>query len=133
MKFHPVISITLGVVTTYVFIFVAGLISRYHINLSGEYSWFIPLFIFGFLLGGYIATGFSKETKIRYSLYEGIILGLLFFIPGLISQIYDMGSTIFAVILFALMGGVGGYIGKSWEKPIQKTMSIFKRFKNEKI
>jgi hypothetical protein len=50
-------------------------------------------------------------------------VGALISIPGLVSQI---GFVLFALVLFALISGVGGYIAKSWGEPIQKTLSLFK-------
>ena len=130
MKFHPAISIALGVITTFVFSAIVGLLFFYGVpNFGIVSSWFIPFVIFGFLLGGFIATNFAKEMKIRYSIYEGIIMGVLVFIPGLISQMYDIWFSLFALVFFSLISGVGGYIAKSWGKPIQKTVSILKKDK----
>lgn len=131
MKFHPVISIVLGIITTFVFFVLVGFLFFYGIPNFGNVSpWFIPFFTFGLLFGGFLATNFAKEMKIRYSIYEGLVVGVLISIPELISQI---GFVLFALVLFSLISGVGGYIAKSWGEPIQKTMSIIKRFKNEKI
>ena len=125
MKFHPVISITLGLITTFVFSAIVGFIFFYGVPNFGNVSpGFIPFFIFILLLGGFISTNFANEMKIRYSIYEGLIGGALISIPGLASQIYIVP---FVMVFFSLISGVGGYIAKSWGKPIQKTLSVFKR------
>jgi len=124
MRFHPAISIALGVITTFVFSAIVWFLFFYGVpNFGSVSSWFIPFFTFGLLLGGFIATNFAKEMKIRYGVYEGLVVGALISIPGLVSQI---GFVLFALVLFALISGVGGYIAKSWGEPIQKTLSLFK-------
>jgi hypothetical protein len=134
MKFHPVISIILGIITTFVFISVISFMFIYPVSNGGSVSsWFIIFIIFGLLLGGFIATNFAKEMKIRYSLYEGLVLGVLVYINEVINQVYNIEFLIFVIILSALISGIGGYLAKSWGKPIQKTRSIFKRFKKEKV
>ena len=96
MKFRPVISIALGVVTAILFSYsVMFLFTIYAFNSSSESAGFIPFLIFGFLIGGYIATNFAKDRKIRYSLYEGLILGVLIVILELFNQIYDIGFLIY--------------------------------------
>ncbi len=74
--------------------------------------------------------------KIRHSLYGGLIVGAIISIVAYFGTIqyagFEITQGLFLILIFALISGVGGYIAKSWGKPIQKTMSIFKRFKNEK-
>jgi hypothetical protein len=132
MKFHPAISIALGVITTFVFSTIVG-IFFYHISDLGNIpSWSILFIIFGFLLGGFIATNFAKIKKIQYGFYEGIILGIITSITSYVGTLYvpgaqfDIFQGIFMVIMFALISSIGGYIAKSWGEPIQKTLSIFK-------
>jgi stage II sporulation protein M len=64
---------------------------------------FFPFFIVIIICGG-LATWISSETKIRYSIYYGIIISgiYLFYTPNL-----DMAS------IAPLLAGMGGYIGKN--------------------
>lgn len=139
MKFHPVISIVLGVITTFVFFTIVGIFFYSFSNSGNMSSWFIPFAIFGLLLGGFIATNFAKEMKIMYSSCEGAILGIIisitsysgtFYVPG--AQ-FDIFQGIVMVIMFALISSIGGYIAKSWGKPIQKTKALLKGDKNKKV
>jgi MFS family permease len=135
MRFNPAISIALGVITTFVFSTFVG-IFFYHIsNLGNMPSWFILFIIFGFLLGGFIATNFAKVKKIRYGSCEGVILGIITLITSYAGTLYvpgaqfDIFQGIFMIVMFALISSIGGYIAKSWGEPIQKTLSIFKGLK----
>ena len=131
MKFHPVISVVLGVITTFIFLLFVGIILMYSIFDAGSgSSWFIPVLLFGFLFGGFVATNFAKEIKIRYSIYEGLIVGVIISIVAyfgtLPSARIEITQELFLILIFALLSGVGGYIAKSWGKPIQKAMTILK-------
>lgn len=137
MKFHPVISIVFGIITTFVFFTFVGIFFYSFSNSGNVSSWFIPFAIFGLLLGGFIATNFAKKMKIWYSSCEGVILGIITSITSYSGTFYVQGAQfdifpgIFVVIIFALISSIGGYIAKSWGEPIQKTLSIFKKGDND--
>lgn len=127
MKIHPIISIVLGIVITFIFLSSAQAIVTYNVfNLSSQSFLYPTLLIFGILFGGFIATYFAKIKKIRYGSYEGVILGIItsiisysgtLYVPGIQ---FDIFQGIAIIIIFALISSIGGYIGKSWNKPIQK-------------
>ena len=128
MKFHPAISIALGIITTFVFSTIVGLFSYHISNLGNMPSWSILFIIFGFLLGGFIATNFAKVKKIRYGFCEGIILGIITSITSYVGTLYvpgaqfDIFQGIFMVIMFALISSIGGYIAKSWGRTNSKNI-----------
>ena len=83
MRFHPIVSIFLGVIACYILrlIGINGFgVTRWvgAVLVLPEYSWFgTYLIIVSFILGGFIATYFAKERNMKYGLFEGIIIILL--------------------------------------------------------
>ena len=74
VKFHPIISILLGILSFFVFTTFIVIISLF----AFKSTWFMPILLFiGIPLGGFIATYFAKDKKIRYGLYEGLLLAIL--------------------------------------------------------
>ena len=111
MKFHPIISIILGI-TAAVSIFGISML------IFGETSW-IPgaVFIFAFILGGFIATYFTKIKRTRYGIYVGIIFAAMLFILGMGSYTEsDISWAIFMPVLFSVLTGIGGFLGKIIDK-----------------
>ncbi len=127
MRFHPVVSIVFGVVMTFIFLFIGQAVL-----LSTQSSLYLVILLFGILFGGFLATYFAKEVKIRYSLYEGLIFGVLLQIIGYLGSNYmqsiqfNIFQVLLVILLPALISVIGGYIAKSWGKPVQKTLSLKK-------
>lgn len=126
MKFHPVISIFLGVIVSVILYLIAlsvfgviGWIEAF-IVIPGS-SWFgTLLLIISYILGGFIATYLAKEKKIQYGLYEGIIIILIFISLSIPHSILDANvllfSLIFYCILVILLAVTGGMIGLLTDK-----------------
>lgn len=103
MRFHPVISIFIGVIVSFLLhlvtqsLFVYGWISIFYSTFS-------------YIFGGFIAVFYAREKKIQYGLYEGIliilILNLLAFIAS--SNVYTISILYYGifVILLAILGGI---------------------------
>jgi len=103
MRFHPVISVFIGVIVSFVLHLVTQSLFVY-----GWISVFVATF--SYIFGGFIAVFYAREKKIQYGLYEGIliilILDLLAFIASSsVSTISILYYGIF-VILLAILGGI---------------------------
>ena len=83
----------------------------------GPYSNFIIL-----VIGGFIATYFAKERKIRYGLYGGTLSLLITAIPMIfmVNSFYIIISLLIGsigiIIIGAVFGTIGGFIGKKIPK-----------------
>jgi putative membrane protein (TIGR04086 family) len=104
MKFHPVISTILGIVTVSILLILIGP------NFSE--STFGALGVIILILGGFIATYFTEDKKIRYSIYGGIILGALLGAFLGITQYKNLTWIFEGFITFVPFMGIGGFIGK---------------------
>lgn len=104
MKFHPAISIILGIVTILMWFILAGILgldfSKSISNTSGGATLII------LILGGFVATYFTEDKKIRYSIYEGLIFTAF---VGLSKNLKLIFAAFIAYVLFI---GIGGFIGK---------------------
>lgn len=106
MKYHPAISIFLGLMA----VFILYLISLYN-------SWFISFSWFILLFGGFIATFLAKVKKIRYGVYLGIILILILLLSALLvlhsNDYYSYLSFIVRVLFYT---SFGAFLGAMTEK-----------------
>ncbi|HML04426.1 MAG TPA: stage II sporulation protein M [Methanobacterium sp.] len=102
----PVLSIFLALIIS-----IPLSLSIFYLSDFGNYPGFTFILITVFILGGGIATWFSTENKIRYSLYYSIIFALIygFFTLTLISSL----------ILAAIFAGIGGVIAKNEKNNIK--------------
>jgi hypothetical protein len=116
MKFHPVISIILGIIVLFV-----ALISMVVILGPVIARNTLGIIIFSLILigAGFIATYFTKEKKIRYSLYEGIIIAALAAALAVIRH-NDIITVISEFIVYPLTMGIGGFLGKITDKNYRK-------------
>jgi hypothetical protein len=118
MRFHPVISIFLGAVAIIVlFLILVGIQGVPNFNNEVFFDIFFITIIFILLVGGFIATYFAMDMKIRYGIYLGLILASLETI-GQSSLVGYKGIAIAILIfvLFSLVTGIGGFIAKMTEK-----------------
>lgn len=107
MKFHPVISITLGIVTIFIGVIVAfGILSVFTAYSSLEGTIFVVgMVVYASLIligAGFISTYFTKKKKILYSVCEAIIVAA-FMIIGMYIILLSLVSGVLIVI--------GGYLG----------------------
>ena len=112
MRLHPFISIILGYVLFLIFYAVGGSLQH------GVYTWIGDILIFAsFLVGGFTATYFAREKKIRYGLYEGILILIIQFLVAIglthsaIFASIIAKTSIMAKILTLIFTGIGGAIG----------------------
>ena len=104
MKFHPVISIILGLITAFILLL--------PLNFS--------LLLAGLVFAGFIATFFTKEMKIRYGICAGMVLMVLFTILTL--PIVNYVNFLFNLILEVLLPvTIGSLLGKMANKSNRKT------------
>lgn len=109
MKFHPVISIVLGVTASFVLYLIA-------LSLIG-YGWVNGfLTIFSYIIGGFIAVFYARKKKIQYALYEGIILILILeFLTNFIVSSDVFVYFVYSISIF-LLAMIGGMIGLMIDK-----------------
>ncbi len=100
MRFHAVISIILGFVVFFILHEIAvwgfGLLS-----VLGNVLYYVSV-----LIGGFVATYLAKKMRIRYGIYEGVLI-IIFL--NIMHPFYDFINLGIAVLLFA---GVGGLFGE---------------------
>jgi hypothetical protein len=101
MRFHPVISIIIGTIVSFLLYLIVE-------SFFGLNNWVTFIIIFIYILGGLIAVFFAKENKIQYALYEGIFITFIIVLLMFISSSYL--STIFnyviIIISFSMIGGL---------------------------
>jgi hypothetical protein len=119
MRYNPVISIILGAVLIIVLFFSFVIIIGSNFNNGVVSTVFLIIGTLILLGGGFIATYFAKDRKIRYGIYVGIIFAVLE-ITAVISHGLVGYSGIFIVIfifvLFLLLTGIGGFVAKMTER-----------------
>jgi putative membrane protein (TIGR04086 family) len=121
MKFHPVISIILGIVVFFVTFFSAIAVLEYFLGRNALVAAFIiiPLILIG---AGFIATYFTKEKKIRYSLYAGIIIAAVAATLAIMDN-NNIIAVISEFIVYPLTMGIGGFLGKITDQNYRKRFS----------
>jgi amino acid transporter len=115
MKVHPIISIFLGIIAIFIMLTILAVITGQILN--GVSSTASIILFFMFIIGGFIATYYSKDEKIRYGAYTGLILSVL----TIIIAYNNLGSNeilmaITDIILISLTTGFGGFLAKLSEK-----------------
>jgi len=70
MKVHPIISIFLGIIAIFIILTILALITGQMLNGVSSTASIILFFIL--IIGGFIATYYSKDEKIRYGAYTGL-------------------------------------------------------------
>ena len=120
MRYNPVISIVLGAVAIIVLILIlVGILGAPNIyNTIMQGVFFITLTLI-LIVGGFIATYFAKDMKIRYSIYLGLIFALININLVIGRDIGGYNGIFIAIgifILFSLITGIGGFIAKMTDK-----------------
>ena len=121
MKVHPGISIILGIITGIILFIISMKLFSGNV-LAGISSNFVIA-----IIGGFIATYFAKEKKIRYGIYVGIILSVIFIsivalIP--INYIYFLIALVGIIFEMLLPATIGGFIGKITEENNRQAFQI---------
>jgi hypothetical protein len=118
MRFHPLISIFLGAVAIIVlFLILVGIQGVPNFNNKVIVAIFFITAMLILLVGGFIATYFAMNIKIRYGIYLGLILASMETIGNNNLVRYNgIGIAIFVIIIFSLVSGIGGFIAKMTEK-----------------
>ncbi len=118
VKINPFITIFAGIVVTLTVAY-----------LGMFFDVVILSYVSALFIGGFISTFFAKEPKIRFGIYEGLCVSIIFILLLLMPMRNDTGVIysdylfVFggAAILISLSAGIGGYIGKiaknHFEKP----------------
>lgn len=130
MKFHPVISIFLGVIVSFILYLIAlsvfgviGWIGAF-IIIPGS-SWFGTLLLtISYILGGFIATYLAKEKKIQYGVYTGVIILTIGIIQTSINN-FPVVIHISKFIVYIISAAIGGYLAVLLAKHL-KTKHITK-------
>lgn len=104
MRFHPIVSIISGLVVAVVL----DIISVRVFNATPVLG--MAVILLGIIIGGFLATYFSKYRKIRYSFYMGLILAVLFAI--IVKDNFGLLSVINGFLFFPLVAFIGGLLGK---------------------
>lgn len=114
MKFHPIISIILGLFVALVLVMIPLVFDAP--SLVGN-----AMFIFAFILGGFIATYFSKDKNIMYSIYMGLIAAVLFSIIESPDGLNKLPAILLGFIQFPGMSLIGGLPGKIDYESVKQT------------
>ena len=122
MRVHPVLSIVLGVIISFILYLIAGL--GFGAFAAGGFIEF-----FSYVLGGFIAVFYAREKKIQYALYEGIFIMLIIVLPFLnSSNVPAIFMYSVSIILLAVIGGITGMmIDKNYRRSF-KTKYLDKGF-----
>ncbi len=114
MRYNPIISIFLGAVAIIVSVLIlAGIQVSSNLNNKVMMDIFFIIVTLMLLVGGFIATYFARDMKIRYSIYLGLILAFLETVGnGALVGYKGIGIAILIFVLFILITGVGGFIAK---------------------
>jgi len=106
---RPILSIFFAlIITILLFLGMAYLHQSFNISLDG-----FPFFAVIFLCGA-IATWFSMENKIRYGVYYGIVIAVMY---G-----FFLDAPFITLILIPIAAGMGGYIAKNDKDSIKKLL-----------
>lgn len=122
MKFHPVISILLGIMAAITIFGITTL--AFNVTL-----WTMLVAVpASLIIGGFIATYFTKEKKRVYSVYVGAIIAVFMVISFGRSLEYDViAYNLLLIVFIPLITSIGGYIGK--RDPNETEFEIDKYFK----
>lgn len=126
MRFHPAISILLGIISAIIF---SGIFFGISILACSATAWTMGVAIlFGVINGGFIVTHFTKERRIKYGTYAGIIFAIAIIVSFGKPQQYDIISyNLLLLVFFALIVINGIYIEKNDSKKAE--FNIDKYFK----
>ena len=125
MRFHPVISIIIGLIIAIFIGFMLKLILSLNSPFFGVINFQIGVTIFA--LGAFITTFLAKEEKIEYGIYFTVILLTIYIIAGLFNDtnIYtsyyvQTGVFIGTIVGYVFSAIVGSYLGITIQEQLQK-------------
>jgi uncharacterized membrane protein YjgN (DUF898 family) len=104
MRFHPIVSIFSGLIVVVLLV----IISVRVFNATPVLG--MAVILLSIIIGGFLATYFSKYRKIRYSFYMGLILAVLFAIT--VKDSFGLLSVINGFLFFPLVAIIGGFLEK---------------------
>lgn len=125
MRFHPVISIIIGLIIAIFIGFMLKLILGLNSPFFGVINFQIGVTIFA--LGAFITTFLAKEEKIDYGIYFTVILLTIYIIVELFNDtnIYtsyyvQTGVFIGTIVGYVFSALVGSYLGITIQEQLQK-------------
>jgi uncharacterized membrane protein YczE len=125
MRFHPVISIIIGLIIAIFIGFMLKLILGLNSPFFGVINFQIGVTIFA--LGAFITTFLAKEEKIEYGIYFTVILLTIYIIVELFNDtnIYtsyyvQTGVFIGTIVGYVFSAIVGSYLGITIQEQLQK-------------
>ena len=104
MMFRSVVSMITGFVV--IWIIVLGVSPIAHDIHNEEFF----IFLLACLCGGFIATYFSREIKIRYSIYVGLFFAVTIFVED------PKKIELLSFLILPFFTGIGGVLGKITDK-----------------
>ncbi len=125
MRFHPVISIIIGLIVAITLAVLLKLILGLNSPFFGVMNFQIGVTIFA--LGAFITTFLAKEDKIEYGIYFTVILLTIYIIAELFNDtnIYtsyyvQTGVFIGTIVGYVFSALVGSYLGITIQEQLQK-------------
>ncbi|MGO9387505.1 MAG: hypothetical protein ACLPWD_05575 [Methanobacterium sp.] len=125
MRFHPVISIIIGLIVAITLAVLLKLILGLNSPFFGVMNFQIGVTIFA--LGAFITTFLAKEDKIEYGIYFTVILLTIYIIAELFNDtnIYNSyyvqtGVFIGTIVGYVFSALVGSYLGITIQEQLQK-------------
>ena len=112
MKFHPVISIILGIIVTITLFGI--LLPAFKAGTLDSVVVFLIICVFS----GFVATYFAKEKKMRYGIYEGIIITIFLICSVLATQ--RPSIILIGLIFMWIFPAIGGFLGKMTDENNRK-------------
>lgn len=114
MKFHPVISIILGFIVYEIVYQIA--VHAFGIGLGIG----TILFYFALILGGFVATYFAEQKKIKYGIYEGIRIAIAVLVATLSFSESISARIILLIVTIIVFAWFGGAVAKRLTRNSQK-------------
>jgi general stress protein CsbA len=115
-SFNPVISISLGLIVSYiVFVLLFNLTMLGNLDSVFHQIWIVEE-VCSLVIGGFIATYFAKEKKIQFGIYLGITWAILIgLIPSLIffdfpTSLLELITVILRYIVYIIAPITGSYL-----------------------
>lgn len=112
----PIITITVGTIITFALMILIDNLESY----LWVWDYAIPMgTVISGLIGGFVATYFAKDKKIRYGIYEGILAVLVNITYAYLADFPEMsfGLIVFTALIFIFLlilpAIIGGYFGKT--------------------
>lgn len=124
----PISTILLGIIITSALMILIDNLESY----LWVYEYVIPVeIVISGLIGGFVATYFAKDKKIRYGIYEGILAILIYITYTYLAypSEFEFGFfnyfaflALFLIFLLLLPAIIGGYLGKTIYTRLKNTV-----------